>query len=191
MTATGRGGGFGRSAGDAALRGALLVAAAVILGALLIWKGPGRNSDAAETIVAGASTTNKPTTTKKGGAAPTTVAPTTTVAIRSKPSVKVLVANGVGAPKPSYAGSVRTKLVASTWAVQGAINAKVGQQATHIFYVEGYLNEAKELAKDLGVTVAPTLVPVDLTPYLDQNGMNMASAVNIVVILGLDGVVQA
>ena len=36
MTATRRGEGFGRSASDAALRGALLVAVAVIIGALLI-----------------------------------------------------------------------------------------------------------------------------------------------------------
>ena len=39
MTATRRGEGFGRSASDAALRGALVVAVAVIIGALLIWRG--------------------------------------------------------------------------------------------------------------------------------------------------------
>ena len=45
MTATRRGEGFGRSASDAALRGALLVAVAVIIGALLIWRGHNDDND--------------------------------------------------------------------------------------------------------------------------------------------------
>jgi len=67
MTATRRGEGFGRSASDAALRGALLVAVAVIIGALLIWRGhhddngsTGLSTGASSTTRAVTSTTLKP-----------------------------------------------------------------------------------------------------------------------------------
>jgi hypothetical protein len=195
MTATRGGNGFRRSAGDAALRGALLVAAAVILGVLLIWRGHSGKSDTVSTAGSTTSTTQRTagatttSTTRKGQ---TTLAPTTVppASIREKARVRVVVANGVGTSKPGYASQVKTKLVSLTWAVQGAYDAKPGQPATQIFYVDGYLEEAKALARDLGADVAPTLLPNNLTTYLNADAINAAQAANIVVILGLDDKVK-
>jgi hypothetical protein len=195
MTATRRGEGFGRSASDAALRGALLVAVAVIIGALLIWRG--HHDDKGSTGVStagnstttsrpsGATTTKAGTATTKAGTA-TSAGPTTPIgSTRQASTVKVLAANGSG--QDGFAGSVHQKLVTGGYASLGAENAKPGQTTSFIYYRDGYQEDARAIAVFLGASqniLQP--MPASLTDKLDQAVANKAQTANIVIILGSD-----
>ena len=194
MTATRRGEGFGRSASDAALRGALLVAVAVIIGALLIWRGHHDSNNTVGTSTGTGSTTTRAsgvTTTKAGGV--TTRAGATTVPIATTPigstrqasTVKVLAANGSGLD--GYASQVHQKLVTGGYASLGAENAKPGQTTTYIYYRDGYQDDARAMAVFLGAdgnTVQA--MPASLADRLEQAVLNKAQSANIVIILGSD-----
>lgn len=190
----------GRTNSDTAMRGALLVGVAVIVGALLLWRGhdddgAGQVTTAgATTTAAAAATTAAPRTTTAGGAAggtPTTVAAggATTAggapaATRQPAQIKVLVANG--ANKSGYAGQVNQRLTTFGYGTLGPENANV-TGATKIFYREGYVEDAKNLAKNLGVGVdIVELIPNVLTDRLDAPVASRAAQANIVIILGTD-----
>jgi len=194
MTATRQGEGFGRSASDAALRGALLVAVAVIIGALLIWRGHKDDNDTS-TVTAGGSTTTRTagaTTTKAGNSVTTragaTTAPAATAPIGStrQPSqVKVLAANGSGID--GFASQVHQKLVTGGYASLGAENAKPGQANSFIYYRDGYQDDARSMAVFLGADGnIVQAMPASLADRLEQAVLNKAQTANIVIILGAD-----
>jgi hypothetical protein len=193
----------GRTNSDTAMRGALLVGVAVIVGALLLWRG--HDDDAGQVTTAGAVTTTRaasattaaPGSTVAGGAGgaaggtPTTVAggSATTAggapaATRQPAQIKVLVANG--ANKSGYAGQVNQRLTTFGYGTLGPENANV-TGATKIFYREGYVEDAKNLAKNLGVGVdIVELIPSVLTDRFDAPVASRAAQANIVIILGTD-----
>ena len=194
MTATRRGEGFGRSASDAALRGALLVAVAVIIGALLIWRGHQDDNDTTglstggnSTTRASTSTTLKPgTATTKPGTATSTPGPTNPIGVtRQASTVKVLAANGSGVD--GLAGQVHQKLITGSYASLGAENAKPGQATSVIYYRDGYQEDARALAVFLGADQnIVQAAPASLADKLEQAVQNKAQGANIVVILGAD-----
>jgi hypothetical protein len=193
MTATRRGEGFGRSASDAALRGALLVAVAVIIGALLIWRG---HDDNPNTVDTGTGTGTGSTTSRAGGtttrAGVTTRTPVTTPGVtvpigstRQPAQVRVLVANGSGID--GYASQAHGKLVTGGYASTGPENAKPGQDNTFIYYRDGFQDDARALAVFLGADGnVVQAMPNSLTDRLDQAVLNKAQSANIVIILGAD-----
>jgi hypothetical protein len=192
MTATRRGEGFGRSASDAALRGALLVAVAVIIGALLIWRG----HDDGETNLATSSdqTTTRAGTTSRGsnnstsrpGNGSTTPGSSTPIGSTRQPgSVRVLAANGSGID--GFATQVHQKLATGGYASIGAENAKPGQVNSFIYYRDGYQDDARAIAAflqaDANIVQA---MPASLADRLDQAVQNRAQGANVVIILGSD-----
>jgi hypothetical protein len=194
MTASRRGEGFGRSASDAALRGALLVAVAVIIGALLIWRGHSDDDDgqidtsAQESTTRpanGATTTRTTGTTSRGG---TTVQPGPTTPIgstRQPATVKVLAANGSGVD--GYATQVHQKLVTGAYASLGPENAKAGQATTFVYYRDTYQDDAASIAVFLGIDRNQVqAMPASLADRLDQSVQNRAQSASIVIILGAD-----
>ena len=194
MTATRRGEGFGRSASDAALRGALLVAVAVIIGALLIWRGHhddnkttgvSAGAGTSTTRAGGSSTTRAGTATTKAGVTTAAVATTPIGATRQASTVRVLVANGSGLD--GYASQVHQKLTTGGYASLGAENAKPGQTTTFIYYRDGYQDDARALAVFLGADGnSVQAMPASLADRLDQAVVNRAQSANIVIILGAD-----
>lgn len=192
MTATRRGEGFGRSASDAALRGALLVAVAVIIGALLIWRG---HKDDNNTVTAGESTTStraptgattsRPGVTTRAGVT-TAAGPTTPIGVtRQASQVKVLAANGSGLD--GYASQVHQKLATGGYSSLGAENANPGQATSFIYYREGYQEDARALAVFLGADGnIVQAMPASLADRLPQAVVNRAQTANIVIILGAD-----
>ena len=194
MTATRRGEGFGRSASDAALRGALLVAVAVIIGALLIWRGHKDDNDTTN-VTAGQSTTttrapNGATTSRPGvttrGGTTTPPGPTTPIGVtRQASQVKVLVANGSGLD--GYASQVHQKLSTGGYASLGAENANAGQTNSYIYYRDGYQEDARAMAVFLGADGnIVQAMPASLADRLSPAVVNRAQGVNIVIILGSD-----
>jgi hypothetical protein len=193
MTATRRGEGFGRSASDAALRGALLVAVAVIIGALLIWRGHDDDggSDVAtnpgeQTTRSGnASTSRGGNTTSRPGGATSSVATTPIGSTRQPSQVRVLAANGSGID--GFATQVHQKLVTGGYASIGAENAKPGQINSFIYYRDGYQEDARSIAvflqADGNIVQA---IPTSLEDRLDQSVQNRAQGANVVIILGSD-----
>ena len=194
MTATRRGEGFGRSASDAALRGALLVAVAVIIGALLIWRGhEGDNNTSGvdtgasttSTRAANGATTSRPGVTTRGGTT-TTPGPTTPIGVtRQASQVKVLAANGSGVD--GYATQVHQKLATGGYSSLGADNANAGQANSFIYYRDGYQEDARALAVFLGADGnIVQAMPASLADRLPQAVVNKAQNANIVIILGAD-----
>ena len=190
MTATRRGEGFGRSASDAALRGALLVAVAVIIGALLIWRGHDNSPNTVETGSGPTTSRGGNGTTSRGGA--TTRTPVTTPGVtapigvtRQPGQVKVLVANGSGAT--GYASQAHQKLATGGYASLGGENAKPGQANTNIYYRDGYQEDARGIAVFLGANAnVVQAMPASLADKLDDAVANKAQGANIVIILGAD-----
>ena len=194
MTATRRGEGFGRSASDAALRGALLVAVAVIIGALLIWRGHKDDNDAgaidtgtttSTTRAAGNGATTRTGVTTRGGTT-TTPGPTTPIGVtRQAAQVRVLAANGSGLD--GYASQVHQKLTTGGYASIGAENANAGQANSFIYYRDGYQEDARALAVFLGADGnIVQAMPASLADRLPQAVVNRAQTANIVIILGAD-----
>ena len=192
MTATRRGEGFGRSASDAAMRGALLVAVAVIIGALLIWRGHDDNSASGLDTGTGSSTSRPASgaTTSRSGV--TTNGPVTTPGVttpigstRQASQVKVLAANGSGID--GYASQVHQKLVTGGYASLGAENANPGQANSFIYYREGYQDDARSMAVFLGADGnIVQAIPNSLEDRLSQAVQNRAQTANVVIILGSD-----
>ena len=194
MTATRRGEGFGRSASDAALRGALLVAVAVIVGALLIWRGH-NDDDGVDTVAEqtttrpssnGSSTTRPTGSTTSRGQTTSASGPTTPIgSTRQAATVKVLAANGSGVD--GYASQVHQKLVTGGYASLGAENAKPGQATTNVYYRDTYQDDAASIAVFLGIDRnLVQAMPASLADRLEQSVQNRAQTANVVIILGAD-----
>lgn len=204
MTATRRQSGndnsFTRSTGDAAMRGALLIGAAVVIGLLLLWKGviadDGGTSQAttgttttvtpgASSTVPGGSTTVKPGTPTTAPASTVAPAPVT----RPPAQVAVLVANGSGTA--GIAGRVTEKLKSLSYNGLTPANAASTPKST-IYYRTGYVEEAKAVAAIFGLPVTQVLeLPAGQTAGLDAAGQKTLPSANVIVVAGADGIVKA
>ena len=169
-------GSFGRSAGTQTLKGAGLLAVAVIIGIILLHTAP-------PNITAVSTSSVTPPTTKapkaKTSHTTTTEAPlaTTTTAPQAHPAaqVKVAVANGSGVP--GLAGRIRVQLNSAGYNTSiPAVNAPAAVAATVIYYVAGYAPDADAIATgqlSLPASVVkpmPTPAPV---PQAAQQGADV------------------
>jgi hypothetical protein len=193
-------GGFGRSAGDAAFRGAMLIGVAVIIGLLLLWRAHDDSSASVSTDGDTPAATNSTTTTTKAGTGTgstgatggsgSTGAPGTTAVPTVHPTnqVKVLVANGTGTQ--NGASLVTAKLTPKGYATLSAANATSNQTAaSRIYYRPGYAEDAKQIARDLGVAdpVEPLLEAMPETPPVSgAPAAQRAKDAHVLVVIGLD-----
>lgn len=186
--------GFGKSASDAALRGALLIAVAVILGVLLIWRSNRDDAGSSELTTQGSSppqSTTAPTTTKPGSPAASITTVKGAISITGpthQPSqVKVIVANGVHTVD-RYAGRVSTALQNKGFN-SSPHQALDNQLATNIYWrEESYQDDAKAVAVALNLSSAALVqrIPNDIDARLPDSTRNLAKTANIVIILGAD-----
>lgn len=151
MTATRRRSGgsqppAGPGLGTAAFRGALLIAAAVLLGAVLLAKSfdSGGPLSTGGTQTPRTSVTTTPSTT-----------PTTTTAAHNPAEVKVLVLNGVD-PAKAIAKPAADTLKAANYTTLTPNDAKTTVTVSAVYYVPGYDADAQGIATKLGIP--PTAV---------------------------------
>lgn len=162
---------FGRSAGSAALRGAGLLAIAVILGIVLLNSADGGDFDA---VSAGGKTTQTEVTTTL---APATT--TTTVALRPPAEVKVLAANGTNTK--GLAGKYKDKLRAAGYNALAPTDTTTKPVAkSAVYFAPGYQGEAGAVAAAVGLP-ASAVQPMPAKPPV----LNLQSA-NILVVVGGD-----
>ena len=202
-------GSLGRSTGDAAVRGALLVGVAVIIGALLLWRGHDDKGSTARSTAGATGGTAVTTTTKaavsgptgpsasssvsgktgfSGITGPSAATGTTPVSGLHKPAeVKVLVANGTGSA--NGAGNVTAKLQPKGYAMQAAADASTATIAvSRVYYRDGYAEDAKQIARDMAVAdpVEGLLERMPESPPVKANAADRAKAANVLVVIGLD-----
>ena len=203
MTVTGRvgGGGLGPSNAAAAPRALLLIAVAVVLGLVMLWKGldttPGIAVSPVATDDGSAGSVGM---VEEGPAdlpmadepvATTTPAPTTTTTTTAVPAptrppnqVRVLVANGSGVPRG--AATVTDVLSPAGYTTLPPANA-TPTDTSGIYYRSGYSGDARAVME----LVAPS--NPDLILPLPAGGLDVPDATldrvanaNVVVILGAD-----
>lgn len=181
MTAPGRyatnDGSFARSTGNAAARGSSLIAVAVVIGLLLLWKGGVGGDDSASAIQDdspstdtssaddsstdtgdASGSTDDDTGSEDGadddslavddGSTDDTTAPTPVApAARPVGEVKVMVANGAG--ESGLAGTQSGVLTTAGY-VAVAVNAAVATDISTVWYIDGYDADAIGVAEALG-----------------------------------------
>lgn len=195
----------GRTTGDAALRGALLVGVAVVIGALLLWRG--HDSDATNQAGSAATTTIAPDASgatgdsgatasgetgpvATGNSGATATGPTGPVeTLHSPAEVKVLVANGTGSA--NGAGNVTARLQPKAYTTLSPANASTSDvAASKVYYREGYSADAKQIARDLGIA-EPVEAVVEAMPAAPPvtpgRATELAATANVLVVIGLDG----
>jgi hypothetical protein len=172
-------GSFGRSAGNAMVRGALLLAIAVILGVVLLNTfDKGTDPFAQDLVAAG-----KPTTTTSEAKTPEATTTTTTSAattLRAAADVKVLPLNGTGVNR--FGAKVGDKLKTFGFNVLAADDATNKPVATSaVYFAAGYEAEARDIASKLGL--APDAVKSG-TPPAKTQALNLGG--NVTVVAGAD-----
>jgi hypothetical protein len=164
-------GSFGRSAGGAALRGAGLLAIAVILGIILLRNGGGDPYSAAVRTAA----TLPPEVT-----VPRSTATTITVPVRTPENIKVLPANGTNT---AGAGTlIFNRLKQAQYNVLAATNTTTQGSATtsNVYYNPGFEREARVVAQLLGLPDSAVLPMPTPPPVSDTRGAD------IIVVVGSD-----
>lgn len=177
MTAPGRyatnDGSFARSTGNAAARGGALIAVAVVIGILLLWKGGVGSDDGSAAIQDDGPSTDDgsadDSSTENGDGSGSTdedadsaagaddgslavdddttdAAPVTPTA-RPVGEVKVMVANGAG--ESGLAGS-QSGILTTAGYVAVAVNAAVATEISTVWYLDGYDVDAIGVAEALG-----------------------------------------
>jgi len=201
-----RRGGLGPSNAAAAPRAFLLIAIAVVIGLVLLWKGldstPGTVAPADVPAVA-ESSTEVPATTEApvaGGDAavdqPATTteapAPTTTEDLFPEPTyapneVKVLVANGSGVS--GAAGKVTDMLSPLGWAMESPANADK-TSTSGIYYKTGYAHNARLIQDHFGEdpSILSQFPPGGVA--VPDGALDRVDNADIVIILGSDLAIQ-
>jgi hypothetical protein len=196
---------FARSTGDAAMRGALLIGAAVIIGLLLLWKaviaddggttkvtaGPTTVSAVTQTTAApGAGVTTKPgTATTVPGAVATTV-PVAPAVTHPPSQVQVLIANG--SSTNGLAGKVSDKLKTQSFATLTPANATQSPKS-YIYFKANYEPDARAIAALFtGLPAAQVVaLPDGNTVGLDAAGQKLLPGASVIVVAGVDGFIKA
>jgi LytR cell envelope-related transcriptional attenuator len=187
VTAPGHGGDAVSGGGTTALRGALLVGVAVVLGVILL--GRGLDSGVVPSSSNGDDAAGADGGDGEGGDGGTTASTTTTTSLpppRNPAEVKVWAINGSGLS--GVAGAATDKAVAAGYATASASDAPEGQDvpATVIYYLEGFQSDAIAVATVIGV--APTAqnvqpLPQPLPPAIPSGDLQGS---NVIVVLGPD-----
>jgi hypothetical protein len=191
--------GAGRGGPDAAVRGGLLIAVAVIVGLLLLWRAHDDDTSASgtdtgtvgTTIPDGATETTLPGTETSLDPNATTVPPVTATT-HPPAAVPVLVANGSGTR--GGAGAVTNKLVPFGYSTLPAADADKSDYAnSRVYYREGFAEDARAIARTLGVAepVDAIIEPMPATPPVrGTNGTANAAQAQVLVLLGTDNVIK-
>lgn len=198
------GGGFGRSAGTNAIRGILVIAAAILVGLLLMFRGI---SDPAESSAGGTTTTAAETGDDEGpgsttgpdnpdegtdgdtdgGGEPTDPTQTTTTlpAPRDPSEVKVLVLNGTDPRVQGLAGRGTDVLKTLNYVTLNPKNADVNGPSV-VYFGPGFEAEAHAVAQAFGADPAQVVSPFDPTasPIADTQGAD------VIVRIGSDEVIR-
>ena len=160
-------GSFGRSAGAAAGRGALLLAVAVVLGIILLQAAD--DAPPGQEVTAGRNSGGGPTTTT------TEEAVTTTLPLRPPPQVKVLVVNGAGVPRA--AANTNSRLEPLGYNLLAPTDG-VATEVSSVFFSDGFEREAAEVAQSLEL-------PADaVKPMSDPPPVANLREANVVVHVG-------
>lgn len=206
---------FGRSTGNAAARGGALIAVAVVIGFLLLWKGGVGGSGSGPEVAAADSddasqeqddSSNDDTTTSvadgaaeegtseegdgteavtEDGTAEDTTATTSSVpTTRPVGEVKVAVANGVG--EAGLAGA-RSEVLGTIGYTIAATNAASDTAQSNVYYVEGYGDDARAVAIELGGDES-VLRPAPTNPGELVGDATVVEGFHIIVVLGSDRV---
>jgi len=155
------------------LRGALLIAVAIILGAVLLAQS---FKDGGTPVSAGGTTT---TTVKRSV---TSTTPTTAPQPHDPASVKVLVLNGSGKSGIAKAGADQLK--AANYTTLDPANAPAGTPiaASVVYFTAGYQADAQQIAMKLGLAPAA----VQALPSPPPPAVGDPKEANVVVLIGTD-----
>jgi hypothetical protein len=168
----------------ATIKGALIIAAAILLGFVLLTSGFNSEGESASLEV---TTTLGPGTTIDRDAPPPTTSPSQSTTITAPPTTRapseltLIVSNGSG--KSGVAGTFATQLRAKGYTVKDTANAAI-TATSNVFYVEaeGAQADAAALAEALGWP-ATSVAPMPSTPPVGGKSMD---GVDLVVVVGSD-----
>jgi LytR cell envelope-related transcriptional attenuator len=151
---------YSRAAGGAALRGALILFLALVIGVFLVRttsnRKPTTTTEGSTPAVVADSTAAAAGDTTADGAVPTPTSP----AMRAPEIVKVLVANGSGVNRA--AARVRAFLVPLRYDLPSPADATLKNYEDFVYFNPGFEVEAKDIAAKLGITKAPIPVPANV-----------------------------
>lgn len=153
---------FGRSAGAAAGRGALLLAVAVALGIVLLQAADDPPPGAE--VRTGAGGSPSATTTTEAAAAPTTLP------LRPPAQVKVLVVNGAGVAKA--AANTAALLEPHGYNLLAPIDG-ANAEASSVFYTAGFEREAAQVAAQLELPEGSAKAMPDPPPVANLREANV------------------
>lgn len=187
-------GASGRPPANAALRGALLIVLAVVIGiALMSWGF----ADEGGLIADGDTETNEPTGTTEPSdtAEPAdTSEPTATTnpddalpPPRDQSEITVLVLNGSGVN--GAAGRINDRLKPLNYLTRSPDNTPERVAETKIYYLEGTRSEALRLAGELNI--ADPAAVIEVMPVPAPYGADLGESTSLLVILGEDALISA
>ncbi len=183
MTAPRRRGADGVSGGgSAALRGALLIGLAVVLGIILLGQGFDDGIVSTSDDDAGQDEPDD-SDGDAGGTLPDQVT-TTTVAARAPADVRVYALNGFGGS--GVAGAATAQLSAASYVTVPADNVPADQrvEASVVYFIPGYDADAVAVAATLGLPATAVMpLPVPAPPQIPGGDTKGA---NVVAVLGPD-----
>lgn len=148
---------FSRSAGGAAIRGAVILAVALGIGVFLISK---TGDHKAPKIATGTPTVTDTTVAEVDPGADPLLTSTTIATLRAPEVVKVLVANGSGVNRA--AARVRAFLVPLRYDLPAPADGALSNYQDWVYFNPGFELEAKDIASKLGVTSLPMAVPANV-----------------------------
>lgn len=167
----------------ASIKGALIIAAAVLLGFVLLTKGFNSNGESSSVPVtvqaAGPGTTvdrDAPPPTTSPSQSSTITAPPTT---RAPAEVTLIVSNGAG--KAGVATKFSEQLKKAGYVVKDTANASV-TPLSRVYYTDGFQTDAQGIAQLLGLT-ADAAQPMPSPAPVAGKSM---TGVNAVVVIGTD-----
>lgn len=162
-------GSFGRSAGSAAFRGAVLLVAAVLLGVLLLQATDEDTSLDQPLRTSGGRAEETTTTTSRA---------TTGTSVRAPAQVKVIALNASGVA--GVANKASQALSRAGYQVLPAGNADKRSTASYVYYTAGFTAEARQLAMGLGLA-ATAVLPLPSPPPAPS-----LEAADVVIVIGPD-----